>query len=544
MSFRPLSHPMKVNVLMVNPRKQLLLAAVCGAIATLSTFALPASEAEACSPAPPTLRLNYFMQDGEVAPRQPVILLNASDVTPINPSKFTLSNAQGQTFPVATDKVVDVLFDTYHSVRVNTPLPEGDYTLTYETEDNSVAPDPNQPPPTYVAEVTFSVAKASTHPEVLEMGVDWTKIKPGPNDPVFADSCGGSNAEDSKVLLSMASNCRTQPYGIRYVLEFGDVQGGTSYAVVRNVPNDAFMGDFIEFETGSYSQNGSTTECLRVTAFTSNGLKSDTYELCTPTRCGTGTTFPPDSGYTDCPNAGGNVTSYALPTPYPESACQLSSGFDPCEGVMCAMGEECREGMCVSTDPCDGVTCPDGQACNAGTCEDVDPCDGVTCADGEICNEGVCEAVDPCDGVTCADGEACMEGACVSTDPCDGVTCAEGETCEAGQCIAPEVDPCENVMCEADQICVEGKCYAEVTPNGDPGNNTTPSGNNTTAGNNSSGGNNATGGENNSTGGGNNGNNSAEDEGCQTAAPAAPAGGSLALLGLLGFLGLARRRRR
>ena len=418
------------------------------------------------------------MQDGEVAPRQPVILLNASDVTPINPSKFTLSNVQGQTFPVATDKVVDVLFDTYHSVRVNTPLPEGDYTLTYETEDNSVAPDPNPPPPTYVAEVTFSVAKASTHPEVLEMGVDWTKIKPGPNDPVFADSCGGSNAEDSKVLLSMASNCRTQPYGIRYVLEFGDVQGGTSYAVVRNVPNDAFMGDFIEFETGSYSQNGSTTECLRVTAFTSNGLKSDTYELCTPTRCGTGTTFPPDSGYTDCPNAGGNVTSYALPTPYPESACQLSSGFDPCEGVMCAMGEECREGMCVSTDPCDGVTC------------------------------------------------------------------AEGETCEAGQCIAPEVDPCENVMCEADQICVEGKCYAEVTPNGDPGNNTTPSGNNTTAGNNSSGGNNATGGENNSTGGGNNGNNSAEDEGCQTAAPAAPAGGSLALLGLLGFLGLARRRRR
>ena len=532
---------------MLYPRKQMLLAAACGAIATLATFGFSIEDAEACSPAPPSYRVNYVMNDGEFAPRQPVLLLSASDISPITPDKFTLADAQGQTFPVQTNKVVDVLFDTFHSVTPSSPLPAGNYTLTYETEDTTVAPDPNQPPPTYTSEVSFVVSKTAEHAGQLELGVDWSKISPGPNDPVFADSCGGSNAEDSQILVSMASACRTQPFGIRYVVEFGDEQGNTSYAVVRAASNDAFMGEFIEQNAGSYSQNGSTTDCIRVTAYTTNGLKSDTYELCTPTRCGTGTQHPPANGYMDCPGAANAVTSYALPSPYPEADCQLSTGFDPCDGVTCGMGEECREGMCVSTDPCAGVTCPDGQACNEGMCEDVDPCADVTCEGNQTCEDGQCVSTDPCDGVMCAEGEACMEGSCVATDPCAGVMCPEGQTCNEGTCESTTPDPCESVTCEADQICVDGKCYEEATPNNmtagnnNTGGNNTTAGNNMTAGNNNSGTNNSTGGTNNSNGG-NNGSNGS-DEGCQTAAPAAPAGGSLALLGLLGLFGLARRRR-
>ena len=75
----------------------------------------------------------------------------------------------------------------------------------------------------------------------------------------------------------------------------------------------------------------------------------------------------------------------------------------------------------------------------AGCPPPADPCDGVECAEGETCVDGVCETdVVACDP-ECADGETCVDGVCetdvVACDP----ACAEGETCVDGAC-TPEGD--------------------------------------------------------------------------------------------------------
>lgn len=121
---------------------------------------------------------------------------------------------------------------------------------------------------------------------------------------------------------------------------------------------------------------------------------------------------------------------------------------DACVDKMCAMGEACRNGVCLKA--CDNVVCPGGQECQLGRC--VDPCATVTCSKGKVCERGLCVSDCHCRG--CKEGLMCgTEGKCV--DPaCMGVPCNPGWKCEAGAC----VDPCIGAMCPDGGQCKDGNC--------------------------------------------------------------------------------------
>ncbi len=175
---------------------------------------------------------------------------------------------------------------------------------------------------------------------------------------------------------------------------------------------------------------------------------------------------------------------------------------DPCDGVLCPVGEVCHEGSCfaycgvptdcVSStcyadvngtdsicldagDPCASVTCPDDYVCHQGSCfrdcgsqaectSDSD-CVAVdeTCQDGfclrcnpdsEECFQFFC-AADPCDGVFCPVGDICYGGSCFSG--CSSFTCYDAsDSCYEGRC---SVDACDGVLCPVGEECVAGTCY-------------------------------------------------------------------------------------
>ncbi|MCA9676094.1 MAG: hypothetical protein KC464_13730, partial [Myxococcales bacterium] len=185
----------------------------------------------------------------------------------------------------------------------------------------------------------------------------------------------------------------------------------------------------------------------------------------------------------DCVEAAGG--RYCVPGPcaacLPGEICIADACVDPCAGVTCGPGEECRLGDCLD---CSSLGCPAGQVCYGSACE-PDPCDGVDCGgaagcDGDLgcscvggdcvpnCDDtlcpsgqrcgpaGACED-DACDGVVCPGAQVCRDGAC-EDDPCDGRSCGPGDVCVAGTCVD---DPCPRATCSRGRHC-------EVTPAGDP----------------------------------------------------------------------------
>jgi hypothetical protein len=161
-------------------------------------------------------------------------------------------------------------------------------------------------------------------------------------------------------------------------------------------------------------------------------------------------------------------------------------GPDPCEGISCDPGFECKNGECVP-DPCAGTVCQPGEICYNGNCFPIpdltilgtvkDINTGEPIAASAVVNssptlvdyngyfivrvpygeqilfiaEGYQWEYSPfltedfavleifmtpdadCDNVSCPDGKICSNGICV--DPCEIISCPPGTTCYAGECI-------------------------------------------------------------------------------------------------------------
>ncbi|MBM4321660.1 MAG: hypothetical protein FJ125_17395, partial [Deltaproteobacteria bacterium] len=123
---------------------------------------------------------------------------------------------------------------------------------------------------------------------------------------------------------------------------------------------------------------------------------------------------------------------------------------NPCNGVACAGGKVCHQGVCVE-DSCYGKGCPFGQRCIDGVCE-ADPCVFAACSPDEFCRNGRC--IRSCAGIACPLFHACRDGVCVA-DACGGVVCQAGQHCQGGRC-AP--DPCRDRACPAGRVCLGGEC--------------------------------------------------------------------------------------
>jgi hypothetical protein len=118
-----------------------------------------------------------------------------------------------------------------------------------------------------------------------------------------------------------------------------------------------------------------------------------------------------------------------------EGACRCAGG------TPCSDDQRCSNGACVS-DPCSGVNCPSGTTCNpddslchCGT--DVEA-RGPVCAAGQACFQGECVSSSVCEKVTCAPGMVCdpnpepgQGGFC----RCGGIgaafpRCSQDQTCD------------------------------------------------------------------------------------------------------------------
>lgn len=133
---------------------------------------------------------------------------------------------------------------------------------------------------------------------------------------------------------------------------------------------------------------------------------------------------------------------------------------DPCRGVTCPEGHDCRNGVCVEREPdepkpegCEhNGQCfqdPRGEFCDRGTgscaaCLNDSHCAGRSCSGGR-CVGTVCTTDDDC-------GEAApfcnpAGDACVA---CRGdADCGTGEACEAGACVDLPVECTNDAECEA-----------------------------------------------------------------------------------------------
>jgi MYXO-CTERM domain-containing protein len=126
---------------------------------------------------------------------------------------------------------------------------------------------------------------------------------------------------------------------------------------------------------------------------------------------------------------------------------------NPCADVVCAEGETCVGGRCLTGD-CTTTGCPAGQVCADGACVN-DPCVGVNCPAGQFCRGGACVA--SCATISCPLFESCQDGAC-RPDPCGGFECAGNGQCVDGHC---QPDRCGNVECAEGQRCVGGECRGD-----------------------------------------------------------------------------------
>jgi subtilase family serine protease len=161
-------------------------------------------------------------------------------------------------------------------------------------------------------------------------------------------------------------------------------------------------------------------------------------------------------------------------------------GPDPCEGISCDPGFECKNGECVP-DPCAGTVCQPDEICFNGNCFPIpdltilgtvkDINTGAPIAASAVVNgsptlvdyngyfivqvpygeqilfiaegyqweyssfltednevlEIFMTPVGGCENVVCPDGKFCDNGVC--TDPCEIINCPPGTSCYAGQCL-------------------------------------------------------------------------------------------------------------
>ncbi len=181
-----------------------------------------------------------------------------------------------------------------------------------------------------------------------------------------------------------------------------------------------------------------------------------------------------------CSDGGPSTAQCVAPETECDGICintSTSSSHCGACGTVCASGQTCSAGACVSA--CEGGQTACGDACvdlandeaHCGSCSEA-------CAEGQTCQDGACQA----DG--CAGGRTDCDGECVNiaSDPenCGacGAACEEGESCEAGACQAGgcsdgltdcggacvDVDSSEShcgtcgTECNDDQTCVAGAC--------------------------------------------------------------------------------------
>ncbi|MBI5543193.1 MAG: hypothetical protein HY901_04855 [Deltaproteobacteria bacterium] len=121
------------------------------------------------------------------------------------------------------------------------------------------------------------------------------------------------------------------------------------------------------------------------------------------------------------------------------------------DGGPCALGEVCRDGLCVAGGCNSG--CPDGQRCVADQCLPV-TCPGTPCGAGQVCLSAVCTD-EACVGKTCSATEACLRGFCYPID-CPGDPCAEDSVCVNSRCVTKS---CVDRHCASDEVCRAGDCF-------------------------------------------------------------------------------------
>jgi len=113
----------------------------------------------------------------------------------------------------------------------------------------------------------------------------------------------------------------------------------------------------------------------------------------------------------------------------------------------------------LSDGGCSGLECDAGPSPDADADaeqEVIDPCEAIVCAGSQECRDGRCMSIDLCDGVLCTNvGEACdpRDGHCYpggADDDGDGYTIAAGD-CDDGD---PAIHPDEPEVCDGvDQDC-------------------------------------------------------------------------------------------
>jgi hypothetical protein len=99
-------------------------------------------------------------------------------------------------------------------------------------------------------------------------------------------------------------------------------------------------------------------------------------------------------------------------------------------GMVCAQGESCEQGVCVSGGCTNDADCDNGQACCAGTCADIasDPSNCGGC--GTVCDDGDPNTTDYCDNGTCYHERYCRTDA-----DCDDGNQATDDSCVNGVCV-------------------------------------------------------------------------------------------------------------
>jgi hypothetical protein len=159
-----------------------------------------------------------------------------------------------------------------------------------------------------------------------------------------------------------------------------------------------------------------------------------------------GVTCPAGEVCTDLgPFAGKCVVNncYNVPCTGCNQACNLGSCLEnPCKADSCAADKVCKPSGDFTTFTCEGtcagVMCAQGQVCQNGEC--VTGC-SAACGVDQYCDLSLSPPTcveDKCGGAPCPGGGCCdpVSGACGNC-PCEGVICPEGQACKDGQCDVP-----------------------------------------------------------------------------------------------------------